>query len=156
MGRQDSRGILIRIVTVVGKIDRQDAVGAAIDRAGMALSVCCGLHCIATPLLLGAAVGLPFGWLLGESTEALLLTAAIGTAALSLGPSYWRRHRRKRCLGLFAIGVILLALAKLGPVSEALEPITVASGAALIATAHLVNLRLCRQCALCEAEEPAA
>lgn len=156
MGRQDSRGILIRIVTVVGKIDRQDAVGAAIDRAGMALSVCCGLHCIATPLLLGAAVGLPFGWLLGESTEALLLTAAIGTAALSLGPSYWRRHRRKRCLGLFVIGVILLALAKLGPVSEALEPITVASGAALIATAHLVNLRLCRQCALCEAEEPAA
>ncbi|MDE0263460.1 MAG: MerC domain-containing protein [Bryobacterales bacterium] len=143
-------------MTVVGKIDRQDAVGAAIDRAGMALSVCCGLHCIATPLLLGAAVGLPFGWLLGESTEALLLTAAIGTAALSLGPSYWRRHRRKRCLGLFVIGVILLALAKLGPVSEALEPITVASGAALIATAHLVNLRLCRQCALCEAEEPAA
>ncbi|MDE0624196.1 MAG: MerC domain-containing protein [Bryobacterales bacterium] len=156
MGRLASRGILIRIVTVVGKIDRQDAVGAAIDRAGMALSVCCGLHCIATPLLLGAAVGLPFGWLLGESTEALLLTAAIGTAALSLGPSYWRRHRRKRCLGLFVIGVILLALAKLGPVSEALEPITVASGAALIATAHLVNLRLCRQCALCEAEEPAA
>ena len=99
---------------------------------------------------------MPFGWLLGESTEALLLTAAIGTAALSLGPSYWRRHRRKRCLGLFAIGVILLALAKLGPVSEALEPITVASGAALIATAHLVNLRLCRRCTLCEAEEPAA
>ena len=141
---------------MVGKIDRRGGVGGVIDRAGMALSVCCGLHCIATPLLLGAAVGLPFGWLLGESTETLLLTAAIGTAALSLGPSYWRRHRRKRCLGLFAIGAILLAMAKLGPVGEALEPITVASGAALIATAHLVNLRLCRQCALCEAEEPAA
>ena len=132
---------------MVGKIDRRGGVGAVIDR---------GLHCIATPLLLGAAVGLPFGWLLGESTETVLLTAAIGTAALSLGPSYWRRHRRKRCLGLFAIGAFLLAMAKLGPVGEALEPITVASGAALIATAHLVNLRLCRQCALCEAEEPAA
>ncbi|MXY69229.1 MAG: MerC domain-containing protein [Acidobacteriia bacterium] len=148
--------MLERIVTVVGKIEGRDGLGAAIDRAGMALSVCCGLHCIATPLLLGAAVGLPFGWLFAESAETLLLTAAIGTAALSLGPSYWRRHRHKRCLGLFAMGAILLAAAKLGPVSEALEPITVASGAALIATAHLVNLRLCRQCALCEAEEPAA
>ena len=137
-------------------IERRDGIGVAVDRAGMALSVCCGLHCIVTPLLIGAAVGLPVGWLLNESTEALLLTAAIGTAALSLGPSYWQRHRRKRCLGLFATGAILLALAKLGPVSEPLEPLAVASGAALIATAHLVNLRLCRQCELCEHEEPAA
>ena len=121
----------------------------------MSLALCCGLHCIVKPLLLGAAVGLPVG-LLFDETEALLMAASVGTAALSLGPSYWRRHRRKRCLGLFATGVILLALAKLGPVSEALEPLTVASGAALIPTAHLVNLRLCRQCALCEAEEPAA
>lgn len=149
------RGTNVRQVSV-RPIRRRDGIGVAIDRAGMALSLCCGLHCIATPLLLGAAVGLPLGWLLDESTEALLLTAAVGTAALSLGPSYWLRHRRKRCLGLFATGVSLLALAKLGPVSEALEPLTVASGAALIATAHLVNLRLCRQCALCEAEEPAA
>ena len=128
----------------------------AMDRAGMALSVCCGLHCVVSPLLIGAAVSLPFGWLLDESGEAVLLTAAVGTAALSLGPSYWRRHRHKRCLGLFAAGAILLALAKLGPVSEASEPVTVAVGAALIATAHLVNIRLCRQCALCEAEEPDA
>ena len=135
---------------------RRDGIGVAIDRAGMALSVGCALHCTVTPLLLGAAVGLPFGWLLEESTEAVLLTAAVGTAALSLGPSYWRRHRRKRCLGLFATGAILLSLAKLGPVSEPLEPLAVASGAALIATAHFVNLRLCRQCALCETEEPAA
>ena len=65
-------------------------MGAAIDRAGVVLSLSCGLHCGVTPLLLGAVVGLPFGWLLEESTEALLLTAAIGTAAVSLGPSYWR------------------------------------------------------------------
>ena len=134
----------------------RDGVGVAIDRAGMALSVCCGLHCIGTPLLLGGAVGMPFGWLLDESTEALLLVAAIGTAALSLGPSWWRRHRRKRCLGLFALGASLLAFAKLGPASEQLEPLAVASGAGLIAVAHLVNLRLCRQCAQCETGEPVA
>ena len=135
--------------------ERLDGIGVAIDRAGMVLSVSCGMHCIVTPLLLGGAVSLPFSWILEESTEAFLLTAAIGTAALSLGPSYWRRHRRKRCLGLFATGAILLALAKLGPVSEPFEPLTVASGAVLIATAHLVNLRLCRQCARCESETSA-
>ncbi len=83
-----------------------------------------------------------------------MVTGAIGIAAFSLGPSYWRRHRRKRCLGLFAGGAVLLALAKMGPVSESVEPLTVISGAALIATAHLVNLRLCRQCANCETGDP--
>ena len=72
-------------------------MGAAIDRACMALSLSCGLHCTFTPLLIGLAAGLPIGWLLDESTEALLLAAAV-----------------------------------------------------------LVNLRLCRQCARCEAEVPFA
>ena len=130
--------------------------GAAIDRAGMALSLCCGFHCVVTPLLIGAGAGLPFGWLLDESTEAVLLAAAVLAAALSLGPSYWQRHRRKRCLAMLVVGAALLALAKLGPIGEKWEPWTVASGATLLATAHLVNLHLCRQCAQCEAEEPTA
>ena len=134
----------------------RDGIGATIDRAGMALSLSCGLHCIFTPLLIGVAAGLPIGWLYDESTEVLLLAAAVLTGALSLGPSYWRRHRRKRCLAMFAVGAGFLALAKLGPVGERWEPWTVASGATLLATAHLVNLRLCRQCARCEAEEPFA
>ena len=67
-----------------------------------------------------------------------------------------KSDRHKRCLAMFAAGVGLLALAKLGPVGERWEPWTVASGATLLATAHLVNLRLCRQCARCEAEEPFA
>ena len=136
--------------------DRNVGFVATIDRAGVALSLSCGLHCIFTPLLIGVAAGLPIGWLYDESTEVLLLAAAVLTGALSLGPSYWRRHRRTRCLAMFAVGVGLLALAKLGPVGERWEPWTVASGATLLATAHLVNLRLCRQCARFEAEEPFA
>jgi len=137
-------------------MERRDGIGATIDRAGVALSLSCGLHCIFTPLLIGVAASLPISWLLDESTEVLLLAAAVLTGALSLGPSYWRRHRRKGCLAMFAVGVGLLALAKLGPVVERWESWTVASGAAFLATAHLVNLRLCRQCARCEAEKPLA
>ncbi len=90
--------------------ERRDGIGATIDRAGMALSLSCGLHCIFTPLLIGVAASLPIGWLLDESTEVLLLAAAVLTGALSLGPSYWRHHRRKRCLAMFAVGVGLLGL----------------------------------------------
>ena len=46
----------------------------------------------------------------------------------------------------------MLVLAKLASVSEPLDLLTVAYGAALIATAHRVNLRLCRQRALREGE----
>ena len=130
-------------------------ISEAVDRAGMALSLCCGLHCLLTPLLVGFAATLPIGVLFEESTEAALLTVAVVTGAVSLAPSYLLRHRRKRCLGIFAVGAGLLALAKLGDVGHELEPWTVASGAVLLATAHLVNLRLCRQCARCEAGETA-
>jgi len=135
---------------------REDGIGQVVDRFGMALSLCCGLHCIVTPLLIGAAAAFPVGWLFEESTEALLLVAAITTAAMSLGSSYWRRHRRKRCLGLFGVGVGLLVLAKVGFAGDRMEPWTVASGATLLATAHLVNLHLCQQCVQCRTEEPRA
>ena len=98
MGLTEYRGLSVRQRSV-RSVERQHGIGVAIDRAGMALSLCCGLHCIGTPLLLGAAVGLPFGWLVDELTEVLLLTAAIGSDALSLGPSYRRWLRRKPCLG---------------------------------------------------------
>lgn len=130
----------------------KDGIESTIDRAGMALSICCGVHCVLTPMLVGIAAALPFGWLFDDSTEAILLAVAALTAVVSLVPSYWRRHRRKRCLALFAAGVSLLALAKLGPVGESLEPWTVASGAVLLATAHLVNLYLCKQCRQCDAD----
>ncbi len=136
----------------MGAVAPVKAFEIAVDRTGMALSLCCGLHCILTPLLIGVAAALPVGWLFDESTEALLLAAAVLTALVSLGPAYWRRHGRKRCLVLFAVGASLLALAKLGPVNEGLEPWMVSSGAVLLATAHLVNLRLCRQCSECGPE----
>lgn len=131
-------------------MEHRDGIEATIDRAGMALSLCCGLHCVLTPLVIGTAAAMPFGWLFDESTEALLMVVAALTGVVSLGPSYWRRHRRKRCLVLFAAGAGFLVLAKLGPVGERLEPWSVAAGATLLGTAHVVNLHLCRRCEQCE------
>lgn len=50
----------------------------------------------------------------------------------------------------------LLVPFQFGSMSEPMHPLTVASGVALIALADPINLGLCRQCALCEAEEPSA
>ena len=101
MGFTGYRGVTMRRWSA-RSIERRGRIAVAIDRPGMALSVCCGPDCVLTQRLLGSAVALPLGWLRDESTEALPLTVAIGTAAVSLEPSYWRRHRRKRCPGPFA------------------------------------------------------
>lgn len=50
----------------------------------------------------------------------------------------------------------LLVPSQFGSMSEPVQPLTVASGVALIAPADPVNLGLCRQRALCDAEEPSA
>lgn len=123
--------------------------GEQLDRAGMALSLACGLHCLVTPLLAGLAVSLNVGWLFGESAEAWLIGSAVVLGLLSLSVGYGTRHRRKTCFGWFLAGVALLVLAKFGPLGESWEPWGVAAGALGIVVAHATNLRFCRRCTQC-------
>ena len=118
----------------------------------MAVSLSCGLHCALTPVVAGLAATSSLGWLFNESTEFWLLTGAVAIGFLSLGLGYWLNHGRKRCFAWFVIGAALLLFAKLGPAVEGLEPWAVGAGAVAIATAHAVNIRLCRRCATCETE----
>ena len=122
------------------------------DRAGMVVSISCGLHCALTPLLAGFAVTSSLGWVFGETTELWLLGGAVAIGLLSLCLGYWLHHRHNRCFGWFFAGVTLLLFAKLGPAGEGLEPWAVGAGAIAIAVAHAVNIRLCRSCADCPPE----
>jgi uncharacterized membrane protein (UPF0136 family) len=119
------------------------------DRVGMAASAACGVHCLLAPLAVGAATVIPLEWLFSRMSEGLVLALALLVGLTSLVPGYFRRHRRKSCLALFALGGLTLAAAKLAMHGAALEPWLLASGAALITTAHGVNLRLCRSCQRC-------
>ena len=127
-------------------------VSGWIDRTGIALSVACGVHCALVPFVIGAAALLPVKWLVSESTELWLLAGSLVIALSSLLSSYWLKHRRKLCLVFLLPGLAVLGLVLLGYVSEQLEPWIVVAGASSIAVGHLVNIRLCRQCAQCQSQ----
>ena len=122
-----------------------------IDRTGIALSLACGVHCALVPFVIGAAAVLPVRWLVSEATEFWLLAGSVAIAVSSLLSSYWRKHRRKRCLVFLVPGLAVFGLVLFGSISEQLEPWVVVSGALSIAAAHLVNIRLCRHCVQCQA-----
>ena len=123
-----------------------------IDRTGIALSLACGVHCALVPFVIGAAALLPVQWLVSESTELWLLAGSVAIALSSLLSSYWLKHRRKRCLVFLVPGLAVLGLVLFGSISEQLEPWVVVGGAASITVGHLVNIRLCRQCAQCQSK----
>ena len=127
-------------------------VAGWVDRTGVALSLACGVHCALVPFAIGAAALLPVKWLLSESTELWLLVGSVAIALTSLLSSYWLKHRHRRCLVFLVPGLAVLGVVLFGSISEQLEPWVVVGGTSSIAIGHLVNIRLCRQCARCQSE----
>jgi hypothetical protein len=130
-------------------IERSIERSAVLDRLGMAASLACGVHCVAAPLALGLLAAYPIEWAFSQASEAAMLLLTAGLAAASLIPSYRNRHRRKSCLGMFGVGLLMLVLAKLALHGGSLEPVFLAGGAGLIAGAHVANLHFCRSCRNC-------
>ncbi len=115
-----------------------------LDRAAIALSGLCVLHCLAMPLVL---LTLPF---LGELTashfhlQMLLVVVPVSGIALSLG---FRRHRR---LSIIVAGGIGLALLFIGgtwmhnEIGIIADRATTIAGSLLLASAHYYNSRFSR------------
>lgn len=109
-----------------------------LDRLGIALSSLCAVHCV-LGLLLVTLLGLGGESLLDPAFHraGLALAIAIGAATLGYGALH---HGRRGPLALGAAGLALMAaglLARHG-LGEALLTI---SGVALVAAAHIRNLR---------------
>ena len=114
----------------------------ALDRAGVAISAICLVHCLALPLV-AAALPAVDAWV-DPSTHhrvhwgLLALALPISLAALVSG---MRRHGLHRWLGLGLVGLALMLLAVLGSLGADNEvPITIA-GVTLLAVAHVANWR---------------
>jgi len=120
-----------------------------LDRLGVAASLACGVHCVMAPLAIGAMAVVPAGWLFSHTSETVMLALTLLIGAASLVPSYRATHRRKSCLTLFVLGGATLATAKLALHGADAEPWLLATGAVMIASAHLSNLRFCRTCKKC-------
>ena len=114
-----------------------------LDRLGVGVSITCAIHCVGAALLAAApAFAASTAPALGEGLEWLegaLLWIALGVGSIALVPSYLREHRNALPLILFVLGIGVIALVR--SASDALEIAGTVTGVALVASAHLVNLR---------------
>ena len=110
-----------------------------LDRVGVLLSGLCALHCLAG-LLLVAGLGLGGEFLLAPAIHrvGLALAIAVGAATLVIGVS---RHRDLMPLQVGAGGIGLMVAALLVGHGTT-EAVLTMAGVALLAWAHVRNLRL--------------
>lgn len=109
-----------------------------LDRFGVILSGLCALHCVAG-LFLVAGLGLGGEWLLAPAIHQIGLALAIVVGAITLVMGVVR-HGDPLPLQVGAAGIALMAVA-LFTGHGAAEGILTIAGVALLAWAHIRNLR---------------
>ncbi len=131
----------------------------SLDRLGLSASTLCAIHCLTLPLLLSVVPAVGLGFLVDSAFESGMIAATIVIALASLGSS-WRLHRRWNALMIMTSGALLLLFNFYGheshtPLIEELHPWIAGLGGLLIASAHWINIRLCRACLQCNKATPA-
>lgn len=112
-----------------------------LDRMGILLSGLCVLHCMAGLVLVGV-LGLGAEWLLAPAWHRAGLALAIVIGAVTIGIGV-QRHGRLLPLLIAGVGLCLMAGALLvGHGAD--EAVLTVAGVALVATAHVLNLRYAR------------
>jgi hypothetical protein len=113
-----------------------------LDKAGIWTSAICAIHCVAFPILMTFSVFNGLLFVHGHAIEYFIFGVSVLLGVTSLFPSYYKHHRN-RYPGLILIsGFFLIGLSRY--VVNVSEHVLTASGAILIASAHLLNYRLCR------------
>ncbi|MBV1871635.1 MAG: MerC domain-containing protein [Gammaproteobacteria bacterium] len=108
------------------------------DKLAIGLSLACGIHCLALPVLLALQLD-------NEAFHLWMIAAALPSSgyALSIG---CKQHKRYQLFFLGSIGLALLVLALVlgeGRVGEDGEKILTVAGASFVAIGHWLNFRLC-------------
>lgn len=118
-----------------------------LDKIGVWVSAMCALHCILLPIMIPAIplIATSFvaqGWFEGSI---LTFSIIIGFAALFIG--FKQYHRQIYPMYSLSLGALIYLNKDM--FGHAYEPYTIAVGAGFIIAAHLINLKLCRQCKSC-------
>jgi hypothetical protein len=126
------------------------------DRAGVIVSAACAVHCTVLPFAAGLLPILGLRHFADERLEWLIVgsTAAIGIVGHTR--AYIRHHRHAGPAALFLLGLGIIVITRLSGANTPFEPIVLGLGGLFAAAAHWVNLRLCRCCGECNAEDRAS
>jgi len=122
---------------------RSPSASKSLDRIGATGSMLCAIHCAALPIVLVLMPALGAG-LAGAGFEIgfIVFASTVALSSLILG---YRRHRVLRALLFLAPGLVSLWSAVLIPPlhhNVIAHAVAMALGGTLIATSHLINLRL--------------
>lgn len=109
-----------------------------LDRVGVLLSGLCAVHCLAS-LLLVSFLGLGGEVLLSPAIHRFGLALAVLVGAVTIGIGV-RRHGQRGPLLIGSAGIALMASAVIVR-HGAVEAFLTIAGVALVATAHIRNLR---------------
>lgn len=131
--------------------DNQLSWNNVVDRAGIAASALCFLHCLAAPVLLSLSA--VYAHLL-PSEEATHRTLAVGVTligVIALGFGY-RRHKKRISLAIAGAGVALIFFgAFYGDLlpSHWQEVVITLAGSCCMIAAHRLNHTFCNSCKSC-------
>ncbi|MFM5906611.1 MAG: MerC domain-containing protein [Novosphingobium sp.] len=112
-----------------------------LDRTGIFISGLCAVHCLAS-LLLVSVLGLGGQLLLAPAIHRVGLGVAIAVGAVTLGIGIYR-HGQVWPLLVGSVGLMLMTAGLLVPHGAA-EAILTIAGVGMVASAHILNLRLAR------------
>lgn len=125
------------------------------DRVAATASLLCAIHCAALPFALALLPAIGLGLLGGHGFDVgfVAFAALLATSTLTRG---YQQHRRRRALLLAAPGFLLLLAGLLCSSERVWHPLLMVLGGGLVASAHLLNLRLLggvgtASCAACSA-----
>jgi hypothetical protein len=128
---------------VAAILPSQSVPQGLLDRLGATGSMLCAVHCAAVPLVLAIAPAIGAGFANHAFEVGFIAFASLlGLTSLVLG---YRRHRVGHALLLLTPGIALLwSAVMLAPLHEnpIAHAVAMACGGTLIATAHVLNLRL--------------
>lgn len=114
-----------------------------LDRAGMWASALCAIHCIALPMLVAISAFSGLAFLDDPRVENVIITVSILLGTSSLLPSYFKHHRKIFPILILLFGFFFIGLSRF--MMHVCEQVLVSAGAALVASAHFLNYRLCRK-----------
>jgi len=116
-----------------------------LDSIGLTLSVLCAVHCVGT-LVLVAGLGLGGSVLLNPAIHRVGLALAMIVAGVAIGLGALR-HRRPAPFVIVIMGLTFMSAAMAAP-RESEEAVLTILGVALVALAHVLNVRHLHRCNL--------
>lgn len=113
------------------------------DRLGASASFLCAVHCALLPFVIALLPLLGLEFLADHRVERIFVLCAAMLASMTLLTGY-RRHRRRLPLMLMLPGLTLMlaGIAVDLDTQIALHSVLVTCGGCLLATAHVINLRV--------------